>query len=106
MYTPAYREGYFMSAEDQRTAKALLLLKRSETGERLALLKYKAGEIGDMLEAVSKQLKSNPEEVEFHDDGLILAEYKKLGILVRDIKTTIAKLQEIEGTIERGTIAG
>ena len=95
-----------MSAKAQRIAKGLLLVERDETRERLELLKHKARLIGGDLEAIAEKLKSNPEDLEFHSDGLVLAEYKKLGGLVEDIKVTMAKLQEIESTLEHGKIAG
>jgi hypothetical protein len=91
-----------MSADEQRTAEALLRMEHDETRKRLALLKHRASEIAADLETIAKTLKKNPEDLEFHSNGLVLAEYEGLGVLVSDIKTTIAKLQEIEGTLKSG----
>jgi hypothetical protein len=91
-----------MSAEDQRSAKGLLLVERDETRERLELLKHKARLIGGDLEAIAEKLKSNPEDLEFHSNGLVLADYEGLGALISDIKTTSSKLLEIEGTLKSG----
>jgi hypothetical protein len=73
-YIPADREGYFMNADDQRTAEALLRMEPDETAKRLAILKDMANGIADDLEARAKKLKTCPGDAEFQSNGLVLAQ--------------------------------
>lgn len=93
-----------MSADQQRTEKALLLLDFQEAKERLAVLRHKADEIAGELEAAAKLLKECPETVEFHGDRLVLKGYMNFGKLVEDIKKTIADLQRLESRLTQGGI--
>jgi hypothetical protein len=94
-----YREGYFMSADEQRTAKAVLRLDRDDAKERLAILKYKAHEIAMELEGAARLLKETPEKIEFQDDCVVSPNYRGLADLIKDIKATTAELQRIENTL-------
>src|SRR5258707_7140236 len=100
----SFRKGYFMSAQEQRVQMALLLLDHNETKERLALLRYKAGEIAGALEGVVKSLKECPEDIELHEDGLVLKNYMNFGALVEDFKKTITELQKLDATLTEAGI--
>ncbi len=93
-----------MSAQEQRVQMALLLLDHNETKERLALLRYKAGEIAGALEGVVKSLKECPEDIELHEDGLVLKNYMNFGALVEDFKKTITELQKLDATLTEAGI--
>lgn len=94
-YTP-YREGYFMSADDQDRAKADALFKFTKAKERLALLKHTAHEIAIELEGQAKVLKERPESIVFTDkDAEVMKGYKGLGGLVDDLKKSDAEMQRL-----------
>jgi hypothetical protein len=102
VYHTPYREGYFMSAEDQRAAKADLILKYSELKERYALLKRDTDSIANALERGAKVLKEHPERWEFDGDDAPLKEYKNLGVLIEDVKNTRQEMQNLRALAAQG----
>lgn len=100
MYTP-YREGYFMTAADEKAAKAMALFDYTEAKQRLALLKHQAEDIAKAFEGGAKLLRTRPEDFGFDGDDAPFKDYRKLGVLVEDIKTTQAELQRLTTVLEK-----
>src|SRR5882762_7524062 len=91
----SYRRGYFMSSEEQDVELAKILLKFKRSEQRLAVLKHKASEIATDLSMCASQLRERPESIDFNGDGLALKDYKNIGGLVQDIKSTVTELQSL-----------
>lgn len=84
-----YREGYFMSLEEQELAKQKALYEFTMSKQRYELLKNEAEKLAKHFEGWAKSLRSNPEAITFggrSDDNL--REYKGIGKLVDDLKET------------------
>lgn len=84
-----------MTAEDQRAAKADVLLRYTETKERYALLRSKVDSIADTLRRGAEVLKKHPETWEFEGEDASLKGYRDLGILIADIKSTQDELTRL-----------
>jgi tRNA U34 5-methylaminomethyl-2-thiouridine-forming methyltransferase MnmC len=93
--------GHFMSEEEERNAGALIFLKYNEKKKHLERLRETACEIAKELEALAKLLKTRPEATVFEGENVPLAEYRKLGSLVSDIRDTIEELQRLAPTISK-----
>lgn len=94
-----------MSAEEQRAAKAEALLQFREAKERFALLKNKAHKLAVEFEGMARVLKDRPETIDFPEkDAQIWKNYKGLGALVDDIKTTRTELQRLEEVLRQAGI--
>jgi hypothetical protein len=93
-----------MSSEEQDVELGKILLKFKRSEQRLAVLKHKASEIATDLNVCASQLRDSPENIHFSDDGLALKDYKNIGDLVQDIKSTVAELQNLAATLEKAGI--
>lgn len=87
-----------MTAEDQKAAMANVILAFVEQKERYSLLKNEIDSIANALERGAKLLKEHPESWSFDGDDLPLKDYRGLGKLVEDVKTTqneIIRLRDV-----------
>ena len=75
-----------MSEEYKREVKAEALLKYTELQQRLGVLTYQARTIGENLEALGKNLKTNPSVIDALPPSL--KDHEDLGRLVEDIRET------------------
>jgi len=96
---PAYREGYYMSTDQQRIDRALVLLNFNETKERLALLKNKSQELAKEFEETARKLKNSPENYYVNTDPEITKYYQELRALTDDIRKTIEEKQRLQTTL-------
>lgn len=56
-----YRKGYFMSAYEEKQARAILLLDYKEAKVRLATLKIQADKLAGSLELIARNVRNVPE---------------------------------------------
>jgi hypothetical protein len=91
-----YREGYFMNAEEQKTAKATAWLDYAEAKERRALLENEAEKLAKNFESVAKLLRERPETITFDGDAATMKNYNRFGALVEDMKAIRTELQRLD----------
>lgn len=91
-----------MSADDQRAAKANVILAYAEQKERYSLLKKDTDAVASALERGAKNLREHPENWSFDGDSAQLRDYKSLGTLVDDIKATYEGMLRLRETAIQG----
>jgi predicted transcriptional regulator len=87
----APRKGFFMSVEEEKQARALVLLDYNEHKQKLALLQEQAQKFAKKFEELAQLLKHKPDRI--HPDLGNLKEsglpsYESLATLSRDITET------------------
>jgi len=100
-------EAYFMTAEEERDARARLLLNYTETKNRLALLKAEAQEIGRTLQVLVNGLTTCPADFVLPPEvERILVDPSKITTLLRDLKKTTAKAVELHQNVKDAGLDG
>jgi hypothetical protein len=95
-HTP-YREGYFMTIQDEDAAKAKVHYDFSRARQRYILLRHEAEQIAKELEAVADLLKKRPETITFGSaEAILMKDYRGMGKLVEDLKSTRSEVQGLD----------
>jgi len=89
-YNLSYREGYFMSQEDEKAVKQDVLLNYAETKKVLATLREQAHQFGERFEGLGVMLKTDNRitniAVEVYQPFLSQESHEKLVNLKADIR--------------------
>jgi hypothetical protein len=109
-----YREGYFMSAEQEDQAQAAVLLNFAKTKKRLAVLEEEARTIGRELSSLGSALERSPEFVSFDGQGMganyhvkrqdfkaASLDPKRIANLADDIRKTLDEKRHLEDKVKQ-----
>lgn len=92
-----------MSADEQEAAKAKVHFDYTRTKQRYDLLRNEAVKISKDFDGWSKALKDKPETITFNgnQDAPLFKDYKGLGKLVDDLKTTRDEARRLEEVMRK-----
>ena len=83
-----------MSAEQERQARAMMLLDYVESKQRLLLLQEQAHSLGIELEGLSRLLQDDPQNISIASYGQLL-DNKRLNDLVADISEAFTETERL-----------
>jgi hypothetical protein len=89
-----------MSAEEERQAKAMVLLEYAESKQRLALLKAQADKLAAEFEALAKLLRSDLQNISVASYSSIF-DYSKFNDLVADVAKTFNETSRLKETVHQ-----
>jgi predicted nucleic acid-binding Zn-ribbon protein len=94
-----------MTADDQRTQKALLKLDYDEAKEREALLRRKLDQLADGFINVADRLKKSPENFQLSTEDDVVKHYQELRATIEDLRKTLTDLQGLQRRLNDAGIA-
>jgi len=100
-HTFPYREGYFMSAEDQEAAKKQIVWDYLKERERQVGLKNEANKLAAKLEGIVNLLREDPDRLE-PDKETWLKEFEDYSRIVSDLRKTRDELYRLRRLAEDG----
>jgi hypothetical protein len=89
-----------MSAQQEKNARATVLLEYTESKQKLALLRAQVDMLATEFEELAKILKDNPENVPLEVYELIL-DYKTFCERVSDLKLALKETRRLEETVRK-----